>query len=118
MKYQTLTILAIAALLLAGCGKDDAATGTAGDNAAPSPTAGEESVMDKAAAPVAPVVEKAEAMADGAAHTIDHGKDEIEFRLKRSLAGMESLLEDIKDSEQVEMIKKEMADLQAKLDSL
>ena len=49
---------------------------------------------------------------------IDHTKDEVEFRLKASLAGLESLLEDVSDSAQVAMIKKDIATLQAKLADL
>jgi hypothetical protein len=38
--------------------------------------------------------------------------------LKKSLAGWESLREDVSDSEQVAMIEKEIADLKSKLEAL
>ena len=101
MKYFTTFALLVAAMVIAGCGKDDAGS-------------------NKAAAPAAePAAEPAPMMsADGATKIIDHTQDEIEFMLKKSLAGWESLLEDVSDSEQVAMVKMESASLKSKLEAM
>jgi len=56
--------------------------------------------------------------AGDAARNIDHAKDEVEFELKSSIAGWQSLLEDVKDSGEVAKIKEHLAGLQKQLDSL
>jgi zona occludens toxin (predicted ATPase) len=124
MKYSTTFALLVAAMLIAGCGKDDAGGNKAAAPAAPA--ASGEAAAPAAAAPAAapdsaaaPAAEPAPMMsADGATKMIDHSKDEIEFMLKKSLAGWESLLEDVSDSEQVAMIEKEIASLKSKLEAM
>ena len=120
MKYSTTFALLVAAMLIAGCGKDDAGGNKAAAPAAPA--ASGEAATAPAAAPAsaaAPAAEPAPMMsADGATKMIDHSKDEIEFMLKKSLAGWESLLEDVSDSEQVAMIEKEIASLKSKLEAM
>lgn len=118
MKYSTTFALLIAATLIAGCGKDDAggnkAAAPAAQSATPAPAA-----APAAEAAAAPAAEPATMMsADGATKMIDHSKDEVEFMLKRSLAGWESLLKDVSDSEQVAMIEKEIASLKSKLEAM
>jgi hypothetical protein len=49
---------------------------------------------------------------------VDHSKDEIEFKLKRSLAGAESLLEDTRDPQQAMLIRQQITELKAKLKAL
>ncbi len=103
MKTMQIILLMAASLLVGACGKDD---GGQKQGAAPTtPTAPTGSASAPAAMP-------------SATRYIDHTKDEVEFRLKASLAGLESLLEDVSDSEQVAMIKKDIATLQAKLADL
>ena len=108
MKDLTIILLISASLLLAACGKDDAGQS---EKAAATPAASKAPMAD--AAPAAPM-----AAVEGATRYIDHAKDEIEFGLKKSLAGLESLLEDVSDSEQVAMIKKDIAELKSKLSNL
>ena len=109
MKDLTIILLIAASLLMTACSKDDA--GQSNKAAAPAPAASKAPMAD--AAPAAPM-----AAVEGATRYIDHAKDEIEFGLKKSIAGLESLLEDVSDSEQVAMIKKDIAELQSKLSEL
>lgn len=118
MKYSTTFALLFAAMLIAGCGKDDAG---GGETAAPAPSTAEAPAAPAAESTpaAAPAAEPAAMMsADGATKMIDHSKDEVEFMLKKSLAGWESLLEDVSDSEQVAMIEKEIASLKSKLEAM
>ncbi|MDA0824783.1 MAG: hypothetical protein O3C28_20540 [Proteobacteria bacterium] len=55
---------------------------------------------------------------EGTPHYVDHNKDKVEFALKRSLAGAQSLLEDVKDPDQASKIEQQIAALQAELDAL
>ena len=50
--------------------------------------------------------------------TTSINKDKVEFALKRSLAGAQSLLEDVKDPDQASKIEQQIAALQAELDAL
>lgn len=120
MKYSTTFALLFAATLIAGCGKDDADGSKAAAPAAPSATETPAAAPAAESAPAAaPAAESAAMMsADGATKIIDHSKDEVEFMLKKSLAGWESLLEDVSDSEQVAMIEKEIASLKSKLEAM
>ncbi len=120
MKYSTTFALICAATLIAGCGKDDSGGNKAAAPAAPSATPAPAAAPAAEPAPAAaPAAEPAAMMsADGATKTIDHSKDEIEFRLKKSLAGWESLLEDVSDSEQVAMIEKKIANLKSELEAM
>jgi hypothetical protein len=111
MKALQIILLITASLLVAACGKDDA--GQSQKAAAPAPAASE------AVTELAPdVKDTVEGMPGDGTRYIDHAKDEIEFGLKKSLAGLESLLEDAIDSEQVAMIKKDIAALKSKLSNL
>ncbi len=120
MKYSTTFALLVAAMLIAGCGKDDAGGNKTAAPAAPSATPAPAAAPAAEPAPAAaPAAEPAAMMsADGATKTIDHSKDEVEFMLKKSLAGWESLLEDVSDSDQVAMIEKEIANLKSKLEAM
>jgi hypothetical protein len=111
MKDLTIILLISASLLLAACGKDDAGQSEKAAAPAATPAASKAPMAD--AAPAAPM-----AAVEGATRYIDHAKDEIEFGLKKSIAGLESLLEDVSDSEQVAMIKKDIAELKSKLSEL
>jgi len=123
MKQLTIFALLAAALVLNGCGKDDAGadkaaapTGSSAPAASSAPAtsaapATKPAMAEPAAAPMAMA-------ADGATRMIDHTQDEIEFMLKKSLAGWESLREDVSDSEQIKMIDKEIAGLKSKLDAM
>ncbi|MFT4580408.1 MAG: hypothetical protein ACI915_001974 [Gammaproteobacteria bacterium] len=55
---------------------------------------------------------------EGMPRYVDHTKDKVEFALKRSLAGAESLLEDVNDPDQASKIKQQIAELHTKLDAL
>lgn len=119
MKYFTTFALLVAAMVIAGCGKDDAGSNKAAAPAAPSVKAAPAAAPAASPAATAPAAEPAPMMsADGATKIIDHTQDEIEFMLKKSLAGWESLLEDVSDSEQVAMVKKEIASLKSKLEAM
>jgi len=109
MKALQIILLITASLLVAACGKDDAGQ----SQKAAAPAASKAPMADTTPAPAATM----EAV-DGATRYIDHAKDEIEFGLKKSLAGLESLLEDVSDSAQVAMIKKDIAELKSKLSNL
>ncbi|MGR9090205.1 MAG: hypothetical protein ACU85U_06460 [Gammaproteobacteria bacterium] len=123
MKYFTTFALLVAAMVIAGCGKDDAGSNKAAAPAAPSVKAAPAAAPAASPAATAPAAEPAAEpapmmSADGATKIIDHTQDEIEFMLKKSLAGWESLLEDVSDSEQVAMVKKEIASLKSKLEAM
>ena len=51
---------------------------------------------------------------------VDHGKDEVEFRLRRSLAGLEALIEDYKitGADGIEELQQRKAELQRQLQGL
>lgn len=118
MKTMQIAALLAAALLILACSKEEPAK-SAGI-VVPAPTA----TMAEPAVSAAPVVESTAASApgiitsDGPTRYVDHASDEIEFALKKSVAGLESLLEDVSDAEQMASMKQELADLQAKLDAL
>lgn len=117
MKNVPIIFLLTAGLLVTACGKDDA--GQSSKAAAPAPAASAPSKAAPAATtPATEPVAAAMPSGDGATQYIDHAKDEIEFELKKSLAGLESLLEDVSDSEQVAAIKKDIAALESKLAEL
>lgn len=122
MKISHIVFLVSAVLLTTACGKKDS------EQAAKisSPAASTPIVPASAPIPetstnvVAPPPAPSEPIAthDRATRYIDHGKDEIEFRLKKSLAGLESMLETVSDAEQIATMKKDMAELQSQLDAL
>ena len=110
-------LIAIFCVFVAACSKDEG--GTSQQSAAPAaPASSAAPAAAPASSEAAAPAPAAAAMSDGGTVYVDHTKDEMEFQLKKSLAGLESLLEDVSDSEQVEMIKKDIADLQAKLSNL
>ena len=114
MRTLQIILLISAGLLSTACGKQDAdaAKKTAPAAAVPATAA-------KSAAPMSePTPSTPMPASDGATRYIDHTKDEIEFGYRKSLAGLESLLEDDVDSDQISMIKKNIAELQSKLDDL
>ncbi len=108
MKNVQIILLLAVSLLVTGCGKDDA--GPQQGAAAPAAPAASTTTGDPDVA--------AMPSSDGGTRYVDHTKDEREFRLKASLAGLESLLEDVSDPEQVKAIKKDIAALEAKLGAL
>ena len=55
---------------------------------------------------------------DDTTRYVDHSVDEIEFKLRKSLAGLESMLETVSDADQLAVMKQDMADLQSRLDAL
>ena len=115
MKTVQLIILITVGLVLSACGKDEPSQ--AANKSAPA--ASSAPAPAKSAAPMSdPAPSATIAAADGATRYIDHAKDEIEFGLKKSLAGLESLLEDVTDSDEMARIKKDIAGLQSKLDDL
>ena len=111
MKTMQIAALLAAALLILACSKEE-----------PAKSAG--IVVSAPTVSAAPVVESTAASAPviitshGPTRYVDHASDEIEFALKKSVAGLESLLEDVSDAEQMASMKQELADLQAKLDAL
>lgn len=109
MKIVQLIILGTVGLVLSACGKDEPSQAI--KKSAPATTETAAPTSDSAAsATMVP--------GDGATRYIDHAKDEIEFGLKKSLAGLESLLEDVTDSDEIARIKKDIASLQSKLDDV
>ena len=119
MKLREFCLTLFVCGLVTACGKDDAAMERDTSNP-PSAVANQPSTaapsMEADQAPTA--MPATPSGAAGETRYIDHVQDEVEFRLKKSLAGLESLLEDVSDSEQVAMIKKDIAAIQAKLDAL
>lgn len=93
-------------LLLAACGNDDTKQNEKATTTAAAP------------APMAKTTTEPAMMAHGATRYIDHTMDEIEFRLKKSLAGFESMLEDASDAEQRSTIKENIAALKSNLAEL
>ena len=122
MKLLPLFLLVSAGLVLMACEKpapEQAATAnppSAPTTATPPPA----TVTPPSAAAPAPAVAPNAPIAtnDGTTRYIDHSKDEIEFKLKKSLASLESMLETGSDPEQVAMMKKDMAKMQSQLDAL
>ncbi len=122
MKLLHLILLVSTGILLAACEKQ-APEQAAAVSPSPTPAAATPAPVSapppSAAAPTPAAAPDVPATAsDGPTRYIDHGKDEIEFKLKKSLAGMESLLETVSDPEQVSIMKKDMAELQSQLDAL
>jgi hypothetical protein len=114
MKNVQIMLLIATGLLVAACGKDEGEqTQKAAIPATASPP--HETMAAAAPPPATPATMEADT---GTTRYIDHAKDEIEFRLKKSLAGLESLLEDVSDPEQIETMKKDIADLKSKLAEL
>ena len=126
-------VLLIAALLsVTACSKQEpeqsanspSLTDTSTSSSQPSTasSANESDAMSTTKSPLdSPLVVDEQTAADageGTPHYVDHNKDKVEFALKRSLAGAQSLLEDIKDPNQASKIKQKIAELQAELDAL
>lgn len=112
MKLFALTLFVTVTVLGTACSKEEAQQ--AGAEAVPPAPDVAQAPMEKASA--APSMEAAATAGTGQA--IDHVRDEAEFMLKRSLAGLESLKEDIKDSAELAKIDKDIADIKAKLDAM
>ncbi|MFT4560797.1 MAG: hypothetical protein ACI9BW_000532 [Gammaproteobacteria bacterium] len=124
MNKLQFSLFACAVLLVTACSKQEP---TQSANTAP-PT--EESSVGSQTTNVSPVgesdAESAAAIAEQSTSTssegtpryVDHTKDKVEFALKRSLAGAQSLLEDVKDPVQASLIKQQIAELHAKLEAL
>lgn len=106
MNKGKMILLISAGLLLAACGKDEGGETQKATTKAATPAAASTPASAPQAMPQG---------GDDATRYIDHTNDEVEFRLKRSLAGLESLLEDASDAEQVAMIKQDITALESKL---
>jgi hypothetical protein len=132
MNKLQFVLLLTAVLCVTACGKQEpeqpvnapSLTDTATPSPQPSPasSANTSDAMSatKSALDSPPVVDDQTAAdaGDGSPHYVDHNKDKVEFALKRSLAGAQSLLEDVKDPDQASKIKQQIAELQAELDAL
>jgi len=141
---QKLNILAIVAIsvVLAACGDNGAtdaaskaadkamgaasdaagkamdAAGTAADKAMDAASDAADKAMSAAGDAASSMSEAVKISAGEATSYVDHSKDEMEFQLKRSIDGWQSLMEDVKDSGEVAKIKEHLAGLQKQLDSL
>ena len=101
MRILKLTMLAIIALALSACG-DDKAASTASGEAAPAA----DSSMSDSSAP----------MASG---MIDHSRDAVEFELRRSIGGLDRMIEQYTaDGHATDELEAQKAELSASLDAL
>ena len=101
MGILKLTMLVIIALVLPACG-DDKAASTAGNKVAPAA----DSSMSASSA----------AMASG---TIDHSLDEVEFELRRSIGGLDRMIEQYTaDGHATGELEAQKVELSANLDAL
>jgi hypothetical protein len=112
MRFTSRFVYLVPALLLAACGDDGGQT--AQKSAAPAEPA--------ASAPMQPAKEMAAAPAAGEAMGtiyVDHARDEIEFSLKKSKAGLEALVEDY-DAAGIDSgpLKEQIVTINTELDSL
>lgn len=137
---QKLNILAIVAIsvVLAACGDNGAtdaankamgaasdaagkamdAAGNAADKTMDAASGAAEKAKNAAADAASSMSEAVKISAGEATSYVDHSKDEMEFQLKRSIDGWQSLMDDVKDSDEVAKIKEHLAGLQKQLDSL
>ncbi|MEX0951988.1 MAG: hypothetical protein WDZ86_06865 [Gammaproteobacteria bacterium] len=100
-QMYTWPLLFVSALVLAGCGSDE------GDTQAPAPAAPQpEEAFDESR----PMIEQYEVK------MIDHSRDEKEFELRKTLNGVESMLEDGIGDEAA--LKKQKAELEKELKAL
>lgn len=98
MRVMKLTLLAIVALFLSACGDDKASSSVTAPKA--------DSSMAKSSAP----------MASG---MIDHSRDAAEFELRRSIGGLDRMIEQYTaDGYAIDELEAQKAELSASLDSL
>ncbi|MEX2517343.1 MAG: hypothetical protein WD572_10640 [Gammaproteobacteria bacterium] len=98
-QMYTWPLLFVSALVLAGCGSDE------GDTQAPAAPQPEETFDESR-----PMIEQYEVK------MIDHSRDEKEFELRKTLNGVESMLEDGIGDEAA--LKKQKAELEKELKAL
>lgn len=84
----------------------------------PSPPVAAAVETPAAADPVSTATNSSSSVSNAGTKYINHDKDEVEFALKRSLDGAQSRLEDATNPGQIEMIKNDIAEIQAQLDAL
>ena len=120
MKILRLLLLIGTGLVLTACEKQaPEQTATASPPATPTVTTPAPATVTPASAEAPTVATNTPSTtADGPTRYIDHDEDEAEFKLKKSLAGLESMLEALSDPEQIAAMKAEMAELQSQLDAL
>ena len=115
MRILILAALLSLAALSAACDKNEP---TASAPKVEPPSAAIEAPPAAAPAIPAAVTPDTTTVNAGTTQYIDHDKDEVEFSLKRSLDGAQSRLEDATNPDQIEMIKNDIAEIQAQLDAL
>ncbi|MGR8950157.1 MAG: hypothetical protein ACU84Q_19100 [Gammaproteobacteria bacterium] len=133
MQKTKILVIAALSILLAACGGDkgsatDAASkaadkamdaaSEAADKAMDAASGAADKAMDAASEAASSAVEAVKVSAGDAVSYVDHSKDEIEFQLKSSIDGWKSLLEDVKDSDEVAKIKEHIAALEKQLNAL
>ncbi len=103
MKTTNLVLLAIIAFAVSACGNDDKA---------------DVSATTEASAPAAPAMTDSMATDDEAV-IIDHSRDAAEFELRRSIGGLDRMIEQYTaDGYATDELEAQKAELSASLDSL